>query len=382
MQTATVPPTAREDSGQGVWARRSDGVVDRLTSVARDMQSRLSVVLAESGDHGLRPSFAPMLQLVWDGGLAIGRIADELGISPQAASRTATLLDDLGYVERAPNSKDGRSKLVELTEAGRRVVEQGAETIARCEADYAALIGMSEMSRLVRDVTDLREGLGLAASADPVLRARRRSSIGAVILVAFQAEGETVKATAARGHVGIRAAHHDVLRLIGATGARVSEIARVQRVSRQAVSSTVQELEGHGYLARRPDPHDRRGVVFVLTDRGARLGRDSADAIDAIERRYRAILGDQRLVRFQRTVERLDESIRCVGGTAGGSRPPAPSGLEARWTGAGAGIRALELVARQLRSSLGTADAARLGALLVAGTAAPGEGRQSAGNPV
>jgi DNA-binding MarR family transcriptional regulator len=348
-------------------------VVEGLAAIADDLQLRLASSLTASGGPGLRPGFAPVLQRLRDGGLAVSRLADQLGVSPQAASRTTAALDDLGYVARTPSTTDGRSKVVALTARGLALLEEGADTLARSEDEYADLVGRPAITRLARDLTTLREGLGLAAPVDPVPRGRGRTSIGAVILLALQARREVDRSIAARGHVGVRASHQATLARIGSRGARVSDLARAQGVSRQAVSSTVQELEGRGYLERRPDPADRRGVVFVPTGRGTRLAGDRADALQAVEERYRAVLGGPRLARLARTVAGLVAALHAgAHDTALPVVPPAPDGRRA---GVDADPVALERYARTLRRTLGPADAARLGALLVTGGETPG-GRQ------
>lgn len=356
---AVHPPTGLE-----AWARRRESSVGRLSVVASDLQHHLTEALAHSGHHGLRPSFAPVLQSIREEGRAISRIAEELGVSPQAASRSAALLEDVGYVERTPNPSDGRSKLLVLTGRGRQLVEQGTTTILRREADYGQLVGPARVRQLARDVATLRQGLGLAAPAHPV-HAGSGDSIGGVILVALQAKGEIVQAASALGHAGIRASHHDVLAVIGPAGARASEIARVQQVSRQAISTTVQELESLGYVQRRPDDRDRRGIVLTMTGRGVALGRDVLAAVDAIEARYRAILGDRRFTRFERTLADIDGAIRAAG-VRRHSRTASPASAAAGALRAATDEHDLEHLARWLRDRLGHRDARRLAGFLVA----------------
>ena len=309
----------------------------------------------------MRPSFAPVLQLIGGDGLPISRIAEELGISPQAASRTAGTLGSFGYVERVPNPADGRSRLLVLTPRGRQLVETGSGTIAQRQADYGDLVGRARVAQLVRDVGDLRRGLGLAGRAHPVLEAQADGSIGAVILVALHARHEIVRSTVARGHTGVRAAHHGVLAAVAGGGATASGIARLQRVSRQAISTTVAELEALGYVERGPDDHDRRGVVFTLTGHGVDLGHDLLSAVEGLESRYRSILGDARTDRFDATVADLDEALGFGFPTRPG--PPAED-VDGDPAGTDGDARGLEELARRLRRRLGLRDSARLASLL------------------
>jgi DNA-binding MarR family transcriptional regulator len=48
----------------------------------------------------------------------------------------------------------------------------------------------------------------------------------------------------------------------------VSELAVAERVRPQSMAQTVGDLEGDGFVTRRPDPDDRRRSVVELTDQG------------------------------------------------------------------------------------------------------------------
>jgi len=48
----------------------------------------------------------------------------------------------------------------------------------------------------------------------------------------------------------------------------VSELAAKERVRPQSMAQTVADLESDGYVARSPDPDDRRRALVALTDTG------------------------------------------------------------------------------------------------------------------
>ncbi|MGI8572282.1 MAG: MarR family winged helix-turn-helix transcriptional regulator [Solirubrobacteraceae bacterium] len=74
--------------------------------------------------------------------------------------------------------------------------------------------------------------------------------------------------------------HGAVLARLDREGPRcVSDLALAERVRPQSMTQTVADLEGVGYVARRPDPDDRRRAIVELTAAG--------DAALAEERRLR-----------------------------------------------------------------------------------------------
>jgi DNA-binding MarR family transcriptional regulator len=83
-----------------------------------------------------------------------------------------------------------------------------------------------------------------------------------------------------------------VFALIG-SGSRLTDLARGAQMSPQAMGELVDELEGLGYLERRPDPRDRRAKLIVLTASGRRCAAAGGDAIVALEHAITTTLGER-----------------------------------------------------------------------------------------
>lgn len=318
----------------------------------------------ERGFRGLRPSFGPFLSLIRDEGRPLTAIAGELAISKQACSQLAKLAEAAGYLERRPNPHDQRSKVVMLTPRGQLLVEQGVRLILESESDYAALVGPSPYRRFTAALAALYQGLGLPAHADRALFARASRSVGVLPLIGLRIQRELMEATITRGHAGLKMSHGQVLPLIGPEGGRVHAIARLQRVSRQAISATTRDLEALGYLRREPDPRDRRGVVLQLTSRGEGLIADSVAALDGLELLFRDILGERRLEHLQRVARDLYRALHLEAEIFGaGSGQEAAQNASSGWKPRRGG-HDIQQLATKLRRRLGTGDVARLAALL------------------
>ena len=358
-------PEAPRSGADRAWPRYRDNLARHLIGISRDLQSRVRRSLGEQcGYRGLRPSFGPLLSLLWDEGRPLGAIAGELAISNQACSQLAKLVEAAGYLERRPNPEDQRSKLVMLTPRGRALVEQGVRIILESEADYAALVGAGPYRRFTTALAALYLGLGLPVHADPALTARASRSVGVLPLIGVRVARELMEATIARGHAGLKMSHGQVLPLIGPEGGRIHEIARLQRVSRQAISATTQDLEALGYLRREPDPRDRRGVVLQLTSRGARLIGASVAALDGLELFFRDVLGDRPLEHLKRVARDLYQALHLEAeifevGSAQRAASSATRDPKPRSVG-----HDIQQLATRLRRRLGSGDAARLAVLL------------------
>ncbi len=338
------------------WARYRENLARQLIGISRDLQIHVRDSLAgDCGFGGLRPSFGPFLSLLWDQGRPLTAIAGELAISPQACSQLANLVEAAGYLERRSHPEDGRSKLVVLTPRGRALVEEGVRIILESESRYRAIVGAAPYRRFTRALSDLFQGLGLPTHSDPTLTARARESVGVLPLITVRIERQLMEATIARGHAGLKMAYGQVLPFIGPEGGRIHEIARVQGVSRQAISAISQELEGLGYLQRQPDPRDRRSVELRLTDRGEALIRDSVAALDELVGLFRAKLGTKRLAELERVAHDLYDGLRLeaeIFEISSGSKPTKRAGHD------------IQQLASRLRHRLGSGEAARLAELL------------------
>ena len=318
----------------------------------------------ERGYRGLRPSFGPFFSLIWIEGRPLTAIASQLAISKQACSQLANLAEEAGYLERKRDPEDRRSKVVMLTRRGRALVEQAVQIILESESEYADLVGTKSYRRFTSSLTALYRGLGLTTHADSVLTARASQSIGVLPLIAVRIQRDLMEATIARGHTGLKMSHGQVLPLIGSEGGRIHEIARIQRVSRQAVSATSRDLEALGYLRREPDPLDRRGVVLRLTDRGTRMIGHSVAALDGLEHSFRDILGGRRLEHLQQVARDLFQALHLEEEIfEEGSRRRAPARASSSGR-AGTVGRDIHRLATKLQRQLGSRNTARLVALL------------------
>ena len=353
-----------------VWARYRDNLARHLIGISRDLQSRVMRQLSEQrGFDGLRPSFGPLLSLVWMQGRPLTTLAGHLAITKQACGQLVDLAEAEGYLERRPDPLDRRAKLVCLAPLGQRLVKAAVEVILETDTEYADLVGTAAYRRFATSLAALYQGLRIPTHANPALTAEAGRSSGVLPMIAVRIERDLMEATVACGHGGLKMSHAQVLPLVGREGSRVHEIAREQRVSRQAISATARDLEELGYVERHEDPGDARGVVLRLSNRGTCLIRDSVHALDGLEESFAAILGGTRLEALQRISFELYRALHLeqdiFSGASGNheserSDDPGSHGLQRSRDD-------IQRLAERLRRQLGERDTERLAAVLSAG---------------
>lgn len=93
------------------------------------------------GHEGLRTRHGYVIQHVVEGPIPIGELAARLGVTQQAASKTAGELEQLGYLERTADPADARVRLVGLTKRGSAAVAETRKIRAEIEAELSAALG-------------------------------------------------------------------------------------------------------------------------------------------------------------------------------------------------------------------------------------------------
>ncbi|MBO6719203.1 MAG: MarR family transcriptional regulator [Rhizobiaceae bacterium] len=109
-------------------------------------------------------------------------IARDLGLDPAYLARILRKFHRLGLVTRSPDEADGRRRLLALTEAGRRTID---ELQAMTERDLAAMLASAsddKRQRLTAALDEIETVLGGEVAAEPVrLRPHRPGDMGWVI---------------------------------------------------------------------------------------------------------------------------------------------------------------------------------------------------------
>lgn len=130
-----------------------------LVAAARVMTDRLLEAMQAAG-LPMRPAWGYVVRAVHDEPLPLGRLAELLGVTKQAAQQTVDDMAAAGLAERRPDPGDARRRLIALTPEGRRVRALALQTSAAVEAEVAAAHGDGELAALRRTLTGLVERHG------------------------------------------------------------------------------------------------------------------------------------------------------------------------------------------------------------------------------
>ena len=127
-------------------ARPLIGLLLRL--VYQHYAQDIDAALRQAGFGDIRPGAANVFPFVPAEGLTVSRLAELARVRKQSMAQAVDQLERTGYVERRPNPRDHRSRLVFLTERGAGVPPVTHAAARRVEERWAQLISPAEFETL------------------------------------------------------------------------------------------------------------------------------------------------------------------------------------------------------------------------------------------
>lgn len=104
--------------------------------------------LTTSGHGDLRFNDGVVIQHVLAGPLSISALADRMGVTQQAASKTVVDLERRGLLVRRPSPDDARAKLLHLTERGAAAVDAARRQRAQVDRELTERFGPARVGEL------------------------------------------------------------------------------------------------------------------------------------------------------------------------------------------------------------------------------------------
>jgi DNA-binding MarR family transcriptional regulator len=136
-----------------------------LIGAFRALVDELHAELALRGHAEARPLHGFALQAVRDG-CTISELGRRLGVSKQAAAKTAAGLERLGYLSREPDPADGRASRVRRTVQGDALLVLSSEIFERSRARLAEQLGARRVVELEDDLETIAGAPGGSRLAD------------------------------------------------------------------------------------------------------------------------------------------------------------------------------------------------------------------------
>jgi DNA-binding MarR family transcriptional regulator len=125
-----------------------------LTEVKTAALKRFFVALAEAGFDDVREGHGCVFGFIdVEEGSRLTDLAEQSGITKQAVGEAVAELERLGYLERVPDPKDRRAKIIRVTPRGLEAVVTGRRLFAEIEREWAEQLG-EELLAGLRDAAE------------------------------------------------------------------------------------------------------------------------------------------------------------------------------------------------------------------------------------
>jgi len=122
------------------------------------------------------------------------------------------------------------------------------------------------------------------------------------------------------GHEHLRLGFSSYITLLGEGDKRLTDLAQILGISRQACNQTVKQIEAAGYIESAADPTDGRAKQLTLSPRGIQLRRDGLRIVAELDKQFADIVGESAMADASRSLWKIYQSL-SLGLTAQGDVP-------------------------------------------------------------
>lgn len=122
----------------------------------RFMESAVLSHLKDCG-HDLPLNQARVFQRISPHGSRLAELAEAAQLTKQTVGSIVDQLEAAGYVERRPDPRDGRARLVQITTKGHELIQLSIPVVRDIEAAWEAHLGRTRTRQLRDSLKALRE---------------------------------------------------------------------------------------------------------------------------------------------------------------------------------------------------------------------------------
>ena len=113
------------------------------------------------------PQFSMMMQMYHRGACGMSQVSERFEITPAAASQLVDKLVQSGFIMRREDPNDRRAKLLDLTDQGRALIEEGIEERYRWVEELAGKLTADERAQ-ISGALDILTRLAQDLEAEPI----------------------------------------------------------------------------------------------------------------------------------------------------------------------------------------------------------------------
>ncbi|HEY2080122.1 MAG TPA: MarR family transcriptional regulator [Streptosporangiaceae bacterium] len=137
-----------------------------LAGAFREIIDDLHAELDKHGHGEARPLHGFALQAIGPDGATLSELGRRLGVSKQAAAKTAAGLEEIGYITRRPSTQDGRAVVLTRTPRGEEMLNLSAAIFEQIRRTWVRRLGQGRVAAIEDGLAEIVAGSGRAKIGD------------------------------------------------------------------------------------------------------------------------------------------------------------------------------------------------------------------------
>ncbi|MBS0031688.1 MarR family winged helix-turn-helix transcriptional regulator [Chitinophaga sp. 22321] len=113
-----------------------------------------------------------------------------------------------------------------------------------------------------------------------------------------------------RGYTNFKLGDMVLLVHIDPQGTINNDLARKARISKQAMSKVVKNLEAENFIGTRKHDTDNRASIIFLTEKGKEFMINAYEAVDEVQALYEDIIGPEALTSLKTILKQLNAGLK------------------------------------------------------------------------
>ncbi len=299
------------------YREKSMGVV--LFLVVEDYESRFLAAYRQLGFGDVQRAHGAVMRHLDGSGATVSTLAARAGQSKQRIGKIVRQLEALGYLSVVVGADDRRSRIVRFSLRGERLVSASSRVVDDIRRYYRQLLGEEDFARLYTLLNRLTSGLGVQRRMLAAGEGQRFLHFGRLLVeLALDFEQRLMERLPPWVAQSLSRPVLNQFYYFVPTSLSVSDLAKPQRTTVQAVSLTSRAMVKRGLLNVRESPRDSRAKELSISAEGeAWLAAVVAACNSALED-YRQILKVE-LQEFEHLLRQLNAALSAQALTVSGA---------------------------------------------------------------
>ena len=123
----------------------------------RHIENRILQSVRDAGFNDVTLAQARVFQRIAPGGNRLTDLAEQAQMTKQSVAGLVDELERMGYVERVPDPDDGRARLIQIDERGRKAGNVAQAAHDQIQAEWREHLGARRFAQLRKTLEQLRE---------------------------------------------------------------------------------------------------------------------------------------------------------------------------------------------------------------------------------